>query len=218
MVAVTGLPYPVTIAPAALDQLANVVRTVTPGNRCVVISDTTVAGHYGSRVSTLLGGGGGDAGTALSFPFSEQDKTRELWSRITDALLDDRYGRDTTLVALGGGVVGDVVGFVAATYMRGIPVIQVPTSLLAMVDACIGGKTGVDTRHGKNLVGAFHQPSAVIIDPLLLETLPANHLRAGFAEIIKHGVIADDGYFDRIRAVVESWPPPGGGGTPAGIS
>lgn len=193
-----GLPYEVTIAPGALDRLGDVVQKVAPGNRCVVIADLTVGELYGHRIAGLVG----DPGYVMCVPMSEKAKTRELWASITDDLLQNNYGRDTTLVAFGGGVTGDVAGFVAATYMRGIPYVQVPTSLLAMVDASVGGKTGVDTPHGKNLVGAFHQPAAVLIDPLLLDTLPVEHLRAGFAEIIKHGVVADADYFDEVAGAV----------------
>src|SRR5687768_6801605 len=108
------------------------------------------------------------------------------------------FRRDSAVVALGGGVVGDLAGFVAATYMRGIPIVHVPTTLLAMIDASIGGKTGVDTQFGKNLVGAFHQPSGVLIDPQVLESLPLSELRTGFAEALKHGAIADRVYFDSV--------------------
>jgi 3-dehydroquinate synthase len=116
-------------------------------------------------------------------------------------MLSDELGRDTAVIALGGGVVGDLAGFVAATFMRGVAYVQIPTSLLAMIDASIGGKTGVDTAAGKNLVGAFHQPSVVISDPDVLRTLPPAHLRAGLAEAIKHGVIADAAYFDEVAEV-----------------
>ena len=115
-------------------------------------------------------------------------------------MLAKGYGRDSAVIALGGGVVGDLAGFVAATFMRGIPVIQVPTTLVAMVDASIGGKTAVDTPAGKNLVGAFHPPAAVLIDPQLLATLPLRELRAGFAEVVKHGVIADEPYLRRVAS------------------
>ena len=135
-------------------------------------------------------------------PAGESNKTRQTWSRLTDQMLAKGYGRDSTVVALGGGVVGDLAGFVAATFMRGIPVVQVPTSLMAMVDASIGGKTGVDTYLGKNLVGAFHFPAAVLVDPQVLVTLPLRELRAGFAEIVKHGVIADDAYFLEVASGV----------------
>jgi 3-dehydroquinate synthase len=110
------------------------------------------------------------------------------------------YGRDSTIIALGGGVVGDLAGFVAATFMRGIPVVQVPTTLVAMIDASVGGKTAVDTPAGKNLVGSFHPPAAVLVDPQLLATLPLRELRAGFAEALKHGVIADEPYLNSVAA------------------
>jgi 3-dehydroquinate synthase len=118
-------------------------------------------------------------------------------------MLAKGYGRDSAVIALGGGVVGDLAGFVAATFMRGIPFVQVPTSLMAMVDASIGGKTGVDTYAGKNLVGAFHFPAAVVVDPQVLATLPLRELRAGIAEIVKHGVIADDAYFVEVAGGVQ---------------
>jgi 3-dehydroquinate synthase len=114
-------------------------------------------------------------------------------------LLVRGFGRDSAVIALGGGVVGDLAGFLAATFMRGIPIVQVPTSLMAMVDSAIGGKTAVDTPAGKNLVGVFHHPAAIIVDPQVLGTLPLNEMRAGFAEVIKHGVIADEPY---LRTVV----------------
>ena len=192
------LPYPITIATGALDRLDDIVRDVAPRHRVLAITDTIVARLYADRVTTAMKHL--DSRGVVSFDIREETKTRETWSVITDALLAMGLGRDTALVALGGGVVGDVVGFVAATYMRGVPFVQVPTTLLAMVDASVGGKTGVDTSHGKNLVGAFHQPSAVVIDPSLLETLPREHYRGGFAEIIKHGVIADAAYFASVRA------------------
>ncbi len=136
-----------------------------------------------------------------AIPAGEAHKTRDSWGALTDWMLGERCGRDTTVVALGGGVVGDLAGFVAATFMRGVPFVQCPTSLLAMVDASVGGKVGVDTPAGKNLVGAFHQPQAVIVDPTVLQTLPAEHRRAGLAEIVKHGLIADAAYLDRAVAL-----------------
>jgi 3-dehydroquinate synthetase len=115
-------------------------------------------------------------------------------------MLAKKFGRDSVVIALGGGVVGDLAGFVAATFMRGVPVVQIPTTLVAMVDASIGGKTAVDTPAGKNLVGAFHPPAAVLVDPQLLATLPLREMRAGFAEIVKHGVIADDVYLREVAS------------------
>ena len=149
---------------------------------------------HAAPIATALGA------ELVTFPAGEASKTRAQWATLTDAMLERRMGRDTVVVAVGGGVCGDLAGFVAATYLRGVPVVQVPTSLVAMIDAAIGGKTGVDTRHGKNLVGAFHQPLLVLADPLALRTLPAEHRRAGMAEAIKHGVIADESYFHWIAA------------------
>jgi len=128
----------------------------------------------------------------------EWSKTRDTWASLTDRLHAAGYGRDTTILALGGGVVGDVAGFVAATFMRGVPYVQIPTTLLAMIDSSIGGKTGVDTAQGKNLVGAFHQPRLVVADVNTLSTLPHEHLSGGAAEAIKHGAIADADYFRRV--------------------
>src|SRR5690606_6688607 len=138
---------------------------------------------------------GGRPTELVTVPPGEREKTRERWAQITDALFELEFGRDTTIVAFGGGVVCDLAGFVAATFMRGVPVVQVPTTLLSMVDASVGGKTGVDTPAGKNLVGAFYDPRAVVIDPSLLRTLPQHVFRDGLAEMIKHGVIADAKYF-----------------------
>jgi 3-dehydroquinate synthase len=139
-------------------------------------------------------------GTCQTFTIDagESYKTRETWAELTDQLLAHGYGRDSAIIALGGGVIGDLAGFVAATFMRGVPVVQVPTTLLAMIDASIGGKTAVDTPTGKNLVGVFHPPAAVISDPQVLDTLPLRELRAGFAEAIKHGVIANGPYLDAV--------------------
>jgi 3-dehydroquinate synthase len=134
----------------------------------------------------------------LAFPAGEQSKTRETWRELTDGMLSAEYGRDAAVVALGGGVVGDLAGFVAATYLRGVPCIQVPTSLLAMIDSSVGGKTGVDTDYGKNLVGAFHQPAVVIADITTIATLPSAHVSAGMAEALKHGVIADAVYLAQL--------------------
>ncbi|HEU4563526.1 MAG TPA: 3-dehydroquinate synthase [Gemmatimonadaceae bacterium] len=187
----------------ALGDVGAIARETAPAHRYAIISDDTVAPLYAARVAASLGG---ERVELFTIPPGEEHKTRASWARLTDAMLAAGLGRDSAVIALGGGVVGDVAGFVAATYMRGIPVVQLPTTLLAMIDASIGGKTGVDTPAGKNLVGAFHQPAAVIADPETLRTLPAPLLRAGLAEAIKHGVIADAGYFDEIGAVLHSIP------------
>jgi 3-dehydroquinate synthase len=184
--------YPVYIRPGALRGLKAFVRQHLEGRRVAMILDETVLQLYQS------GQLGDWSGEMLSFPPGEQSKSREIWARLTDELLDRGFGRDSGLVALGGGVTGDIAGFVAATYMRGIPYLQVPTTTVAMLDASVGGKTGVDTSRGKNLVGAFHPPVAVVADPAALTTLPEAEYRSGLAEAVKHGLIADGTYFEWI--------------------
>jgi 3-dehydroquinate synthase len=193
--------YRVLIARGALADVGRIAAAATRAHRYAIIADDKVAPLYAGRVRSALGEGRTSLYTIRA---GEEQKTRATWGSLTDSMLADGFGRDSAVVALGGGVIGDLAGFVAATYMRGVPFIQVPTTLLAMIDASIGGKTGVDTPAGKNLVGAFHQPAAVIADPDVLRTLPAEHLRAGLAEAIKHGVIADAGYFDEVADAAPS--------------
>jgi 3-dehydroquinate synthase len=165
-----------------------------PASRYAVISDSHVAPLYGAPVLAACRAAALEA-ELLEFPAGEGNKTRETWAALSDQLLAAQFGRDAGVIALGGGVVGDVAGFVAATYLRGIPYVQVPTTLLAMIDSSIGGKTAVDVPAGKNLVGAFHQPRLVVADLDVLRTLPAPQLAAGVAEAVKHGAIADPAYF-----------------------
>lgn len=183
-----------------LGELGRWVASCAPAHTIALVTDTHVAPHWLEPALSALSSSGAARVLWRAMPAGEASKTREQWAALTDWMLAEGCGRDTTVVALGGGVVGDLAGFVAATYMRGVPVVQVPTTLLAMVDASIGGKTGVDTPAGKNLVGAFHPPSAVVADPLALATLPARELRAGMAEVLKHGAIADLSYFERAAA------------------
>jgi 3-dehydroquinate synthase len=184
--------YPVHVEPGTLGRLAELVAEHLPGRRVVMIADQAV--HDLHRSGRLPAGPW--SGPTLTFAPGERSKSRDTWSRLTDELLRLGFGRDTGIVALGGGVAGDLAGFVAATYMRGVPYVQVPTTLLAMLDASVGGKTGVDTAEGKNLIGAFHPPAAVLADPLVLATLPERDYRAGLAEAVKHGLIADREYFE----------------------
>ncbi len=163
-------------------------------DRYAVITDSNVAGLYGRELVRQLGGA--PRCLLFQFPAGEPSKTQETWATLTDELLTHQLGRDTAVIALGGGVTGDLAGFVAGTYLRGVPYVQVPTSILAMVDSSIGGKTGIDTAHGKNLVGVFHQPRAVVIDLTTIDTLPTRHISAGAAEALKHGAICDAEYFD----------------------
>lgn len=189
------LPYPVYCRAGVRQSIREIAQLVAPSHRVAVISDSAVAPLHGEAIAAQFPA---DRTRLFTVPPGEQEKTRARWAELTDALLEWGAGRDTTVVAVGGGVIGDLAGFVAATFMRGVPLVQVPTTLLAMVDASVGGKTAVDTPFGKNLVGAFHNPSAVVIDPELLDTLPHDVLRSGFAEMIKHGVIADAPYFDAV--------------------
>jgi 3-dehydroquinate synthase len=194
-----GVPYPVRVEPGSLSAAGDFVRELAPAHRYAIITDAHVGPLYASQAADAIGVASNDV---LVVPAGESSKTRGTWGWLTDHLIERGFGRDSAIIGLGGGVVGDLAGFVAATYMRGIPIIHVPTTLLAMIDASIGGKTGVDTLMGKNLVGAFHQPAGVLIDPQTLETLPLSELRTGFAEALKHGVIGDRGYFDSVvRAV-----------------
>jgi 3-dehydroquinate synthase len=187
----------ILIGAGLLDSYGAEIRAALPGRRLAIISDETVSALYAARVTAALAP---DPIALFTIPAGESEKNRKSWARLTDELLDSGFGRDSAIIALGGGVVGDLAGFVAATYMRGVPFVQMPTSLLAMIDAAIGGKTGVDTRAGKNLVGAFHHPALVIVDPGALGTLPLAHLRNGLAEAIKHGVITSRAEFDWLSA------------------
>lgn len=171
------------------------------GPHCLVVTNVTVAPLYFERLRPSLGG---RIVEVLRLPDGERHKTLASAERVIDALVGMRAGRDATVVALGGGVVGDIAGFAAACYMRGIALVQVPTTLLAQVDASVGGKTGVNHRDGKNLIGAFHQPHAVLIDTDVLDTLPDREFRAGLAEVIKHAVIADAEFFAWLEANVDA--------------
>jgi len=189
------LDYPVYCEAGAVAYVGRIAQRAAPSHRVAVITDHTVASHH---AAALVAQFPAERTRLFAIPPGEQEKTRARWAELTDALIAWGAGRDTTVVALGGGVIGDLAGFVAATFMRGLPVIQVPTTLLAMVDASVGGKTALDTPAGKNLVGAFHNPAAVVIDPGVLASLPPATLRSGLAEMLKHGVIADASYFDAV--------------------
>ncbi len=180
-----------------LAHLPELLRQYAPAHRYAIISDDRVGSLYGEAAEERCA----EAGLRVdlfTFPRGETSKTREQWTALTDRMLDVGVGRDGAVVALGGGVTGDLAGFVAATYLRGIPVVQVPTSLVAMIDASVGGKTGVDVRAGKNLVGAFHPPRVVLADPDTTRTLPPRERAQGLAEAVKHGAILDAKYFEAL--------------------
>ena len=183
--------YPVLIAPDALTQVAMYVQS----SRVMIVTNTTIAPLYLDRVAGLLNAAGKKI-EQLILPDGEEFKTMESLSLIFDALLQNKCDRKTTLIALGGGVIGDLTGFAAASYMRGVPFVQIPTTLLSQVDSSVGGKTGINHPLGKNMIGAFYQPQAVVADIKLLATLPPRELSAGLAEVIKYGVIIDTEFFN----------------------
>ena len=191
--------YRVLIGNALLDSVGHAIADVLPGRRrAIIISDTTVGPLFAERVQTSLQRVGLDA--LIHFvPAGENSKSIEQVTNVTEAMMRDGFDRKSFVVGLGGGVIGDLSGFVAAIFHRGIPHVQIPTTLLAMVDSSIGGKTAINTDFGKNLLGAVHQPSLVIDDLDLLKTLPAREFNQGFAEIIKHGIIADAEMFEALR-------------------
>jgi len=185
--------YPIKVRNGIRHSLPRMIPAHTKAHRYGVIADERVAGLYGEELTGGLREAGREA-HLLTFPPGEISKTREQWARLTDAMLGAGFGRDSAVVAVGGGVTGDLVGFVAATFMRGVPLVQVPTSLVAMIDSSVGGKAGVDVPEGKNLVGAFHSPRLVVVDPEVAVTLPEAERAQGLAEAVKHGAILDPVY------------------------
>ncbi len=198
-----GGSYPVVVEPGGVERLPELLASLAPAHRYALITDATVDALHGERVEALVARTGREV-ARFPFPAGERHKSREEWSRLTDALLAWGMGRDGCVVALGGGVTGDLAGFVAATFMRGVPVVHLPTSLVAMIDSSVGGKTGVDVPGGKNLVGAFHPPKFVLADPELAGTLPRWERAQGLVEAVKHGAILDRGYLDALAKGAEA--------------
>ena len=187
--------YPILIGPALLDDPAVLAEAVAARD-VLVVTNETVAPLYLARLGRSLAG---KRVASVVLPDGEQYKTLDTLARVFDALVEHRMNRDACVAALGGGVVGDIAGFAAACYQRGVDYVQVPTTLLAQVDSSVGGKTGVNHPGGKNLVGAFHQPRAVVTDIGTLATLPVRELRAGLAEVIKYGLVADAAFLGWIE-------------------
>ncbi|MFC0322601.1 3-dehydroquinate synthase [Gallibacterium melopsittaci] len=184
--------YPISIGAGLLAQPSS-YYPLKSGDKVMIVTNPTVAAHYLQTVKTALLQVGCQVNEVL-LPDGEQYKTLESLNLIFTALLEAKHGRDTTILALGGGVIGDVAGFAAASYQRGVRFIQVPTTLLAQVDSSVGGKTAVNHELGKNMIGAFYQPSKVIIDTETLSTLPHREVSAGLAEVIKYGAILDNAF------------------------
>ena len=186
--------YGIVLHPGLLATVGDRLSAFTTSLKVGVVTDRHVASRYLHGVLRSLRKAGYDP-TPIILPPGERTKTLSTITKILDVLAQHKFERQSLLLALGGGVIGDVTGFAAAIYQRGIPFVQVPTTLVAQVDSSVGGKTGVDHRLGKNLIGAFYQPRAVLIDPLTLRTLPRREWIAGLAEVIKYGIIADEEFF-----------------------
>jgi 3-dehydroquinate synthase len=184
--------YPIYIGNKLLGQ-DDLLKQHIPGNSALIVSNETVAPLYLEKTRSMLSGLKSEA---VILPDGEQYKNLEVLNRIYDSLLRNRFDRNTTIIALGGGVIGDMAGFAAASYQRGVHLIQIPTTLLSQVDSSVGGKTGVNHALGKNMIGAFYQPRAVIADTDTLDTLPDRELSAGLAEVIKYGLICNREFFD----------------------
>jgi len=194
--------YPIRIGAGTLSELGDACRKLELGDKAAVVTNPTVAAHYLAPVTRALKRAG-FAVSVCEVPDGERFKTPRWVGRIHDHLVSERFDRGCFVVALGGGVVGDMAGFAAATFLRGIAYVQVPTTLVAQVDSSVGGKTGVNHPSGKNLIGAFHQPRLVHMDMEVLATLPKRELLAGIAEVVKYGVIADAGFFRYLERHVE---------------
>ncbi|MBT8120247.1 MAG: 3-dehydroquinate synthase [Gammaproteobacteria bacterium] len=184
--------YPIYIGDKLLGQ-DDLLKQHIPGNSALIVSNETVAPLYLDKVQSMLSGLKTES---VILPDGEQYKNLEVLNKIYDSLLRNRFDRNSTIIALGGGVVGDMAGFAAASYQRGVHLIQIPTTLLSQVDSSVGGKTGVNHALGKNMIGAFYQPKAVIADTDTLDTLPDRELSAGLAEVIKYGLISNPEFFD----------------------
>ena len=192
-VALGARSYDIVIGRGVLASLGKRIAALRPGARVVIVSDETVARHYLPATQAALGGIG--AAAPVIVPPGESSKSFPVFERVCEALIEARIERGDLVLALGGGVVGDLAGFAAAVVRRGLDYVQVPTTLLAQVDSSVGGKTAIDSHHGKNLLGAFHQPVLVVADTALLDTLPAREFRAGYAEVAKYGLIGDAAFF-----------------------
>lgn len=190
--------YPALVGSGLLEQVGERTRKYLPRKTCAIISDDNVAPLFGDRIKRSLDSANFQP-TLITIPAGERSKTLEQAGAICDQMIAAGLDRRSFVIGLGGGMIGDISGFVAAIYHRGVPHVQIPTTLLAMVDSSIGGKTGVNTADGKNLIGAFHHPSLVIDDVEVLKTLPPREFNQGFAEIIKHAVIVDAEMFGALK-------------------
>ncbi len=194
-------PYPIHIGAGLLDR-ADLITPHLPQKRVAVVTNTTVGPLYSGRLRAALAASGVES-FEIVLPDGEIHKNWQTLNQIFDQLIEKRCERKTTLIALGGGVVGDMTGFAAATYQRGVPHIQIPTTLLAQVDSAVGGKTAINHPQGKNMIGAFYQPKLVLADTQTLDTLPQREFSAGMAEVIKYGLIRDLPFFEWLESNIE---------------
>jgi 3-dehydroquinate synthase len=193
--------YDIMIGRGQLASLGQKIAALRPGAKAAIVTDETVARHHLAATEAALAAAGVGS-TSVVVPPGESSKSFPMLQRVCEALISARIERADLVVALGGGVIGDLAGFAAAVVRRGLDYVQVPTTLLAQVDSSVGGKTAIDSSHGKNLVGAFHQPVLVVADTALLDTLPAREFRAGYAEVAKYGLLGDAAFFAWLEA---SW-------------
>jgi 3-dehydroquinate synthase len=193
--------YDIMIGRGQLASLGQKIAALRPGAKAAIVTDETVARHHLAATEAALAAAGVGS-TSVVVPPGESSKSFPMLQRVCEALISARIERADLVVALGGGVIGDLAGFAAAVVRRGLDYVQVPTTLLAQVDSSVGGKTAIDSGHGKNLVGAFHQPVLVVADTALLDTLPAREFRAGYAEVAKYGLLGDAAFFAWLEA---SW-------------
>lgn len=194
-VALARHSYDIVVGERLIAKAGDYIKKLIPGNRVIIITDESVAKFYLHRLTGSLEETGITHRSILIKP-GESSKSLENFGSVMEQLLEQKPDRKTTLIALGGGVVGDLTGFAASVLLRGVPFIQIPTTLLAQVDSSVGGKTGINSAYGKNLIGAFHQPLLVLSDVSTLETLPKRELMAGYAEVLKYALINDPAFFD----------------------
>jgi 3-dehydroquinate synthase len=196
-------PYEIIVGDGILSNAGDLVGKILPTGKCALITDGNIASLYGEAVTMSLREAGFTP-TVITIPAGGKSKSLSSAETICDRMISAGLDRSSFVAALGGGVVGDLAGFVASIYYRGIPHVQIPTTVVAQVDSAIGGKTGVNAREGKNLIGSFHQPVLVIADPTTLQTLPAREFNEGIAEIIKHAVIRDAAMLDDLAPLLKT--------------
>ena len=198
-VALAERAYDIVIGRGLLASLGARIKALRPGAKIAIVTDETVAKHHLAAAEAALKSAGIDS-SRIVVPQGEGSKSYATFETVCETIIAARIERGDLVVALGGGVIGDLAGFAAASVRRGLDFVQVPTTLLAQVDSSVGGKTGINSRHGKNLIGAFHQPILVIADTALLDTLPKREFRAGYAEVAKYGLLGDAAFFSWLEA------------------